>query len=150
MSFISWLFLFRLCSGSLSRCASCSSCGAWSQQLWTSGLVALWHVGSYFPNQGSNPGPLHWRGDSSPLDHRQWQSPRQCLLNLRSSWIPSLHKHSCGSPVNKNRAGAMGVRAGEKLSSPQPLLPLWQPLLRALTPRIWSRLNPPVLFSIIW
>ena len=29
-----------------SRCVGFSSCGAWAQQLWCTGLVALWHVGS--------------------------------------------------------------------------------------------------------
>ena len=34
------------------------------------GLVAPRHMGSYFPDQGSNPCPLHWKADSSPLDHQ--------------------------------------------------------------------------------
>ena len=33
-------------------------------------VVALRHVGSYFPNQGLSPHPLHWKADSSPLDHQ--------------------------------------------------------------------------------
>ena len=32
--------------------------------LLSSCLVALQHVGSYFPDQGSNPRPLHWKVDS--------------------------------------------------------------------------------------
>ena len=35
-----------------------------AQQLWLRGLGVLWHVGSMFPNQGSNPCPLHWKVDS--------------------------------------------------------------------------------------
>ena len=34
------------------------------------GLVAPQHVGSQFPDQGSNPCPLHWKADSLPLDHQ--------------------------------------------------------------------------------
>ena len=34
------------------------------------GLVAPWHVGSYFPHQGSNPRPLHWKSNSSSPDHQ--------------------------------------------------------------------------------
>ena len=34
------------------------------QYLWHIGLVALQHVGSLFPEQGSNPHPLHCRADS--------------------------------------------------------------------------------------
>ena len=32
------------------------------------GLVALQHVGWYFPNQRLNPPPLHWKADSQPLE----------------------------------------------------------------------------------
>ena len=41
-----------------------------SQQLWHVGLVAPQHVGSQFPDQGSNPCPLHCKEDSLPLDHQ--------------------------------------------------------------------------------
>ena len=55
------------------------SCSTWtlhcsvlaSLQLWHVGLVALQHVGSQFCNLGSNPGPLHRKVDSSPLDTRE-------------------------------------------------------------------------------
>ena len=33
------------------------------------GLVALWHVGFQFLDQGLNPHPLHWKVDSLPVDH---------------------------------------------------------------------------------
>ena len=29
------------------------------------------HVGSYFPDQGSNPYPLHWNAESFPVDHQE-------------------------------------------------------------------------------
>ena len=35
-----------------------------AQELWYPGLVATCHVGSYFPNQGSNSSPRHWKVDS--------------------------------------------------------------------------------------
>ena len=44
--------------------------GTWTQQFWRVGLVAPRHVGSQFPDQGSNPRPLHWKADSLPLDHQ--------------------------------------------------------------------------------
>ena len=37
---------------------------AWAQWLWPVGLVVSWHVGSQFPDQGSNPHPLCWKADS--------------------------------------------------------------------------------------
>lgn len=37
------------------------------QQLWRTGLAAPQHA--EFPDQGSNPHPLHCQADSSPLDH---------------------------------------------------------------------------------
>ena len=39
-----------------------SSCGVDS--------VVLRQMGSQFPDQGSNLGPLHWKVDFSPLDHQ--------------------------------------------------------------------------------
>ena len=41
-----------------------SSCGT------RAGLVAPQHVGSWFPSEGSNLCPLHWKADSLPLDHQ--------------------------------------------------------------------------------
>ena len=38
--------------------------------LWSTGSVALHHVGSWFPHQGSNLYPLHWQADASRLDHQ--------------------------------------------------------------------------------
>ena len=32
-----------------------------------------------FPDQGSNPCPLHWQADSQPLRHQE--SPHTCVLN---------------------------------------------------------------------
>ena len=37
-----------------SRCAGFSSCGTWAQQLWCVGLVALWHVGSFWTRAGTH------------------------------------------------------------------------------------------------
>ena len=44
--------------------------------LWYVVLVAQQHVGSWFPDQGWNPCPLHCKVDSSPLDHQgsSWAS----------------------------------------------------------------------------
>ena len=40
------------------------SCGGQSQQLLCTGLAAPWPAGPYFPNQLSNPYPLHCKVDS--------------------------------------------------------------------------------------
>ena len=57
-----------------------SSCGVqvFSLQLWRTGLAVPRHVGSQFPDQGSNPRPRHWKVDSLPLDHQG--SPYVCSL----------------------------------------------------------------------
>ena len=47
------------------------------------GSTALWHVGSWFPDQGLNPFPLHWKIHSEPLDHQG--SPWLCLLILSNN-----------------------------------------------------------------
>ena len=52
----------------LSRCGA-QAPDAQAQQLWLTGLVAPQHVG-IFPDQGSNPRPLHWQADSQPLRHQ--------------------------------------------------------------------------------
>ena len=46
-------------------------CGVWAfPYLWYTGLVVPWHMGSQFPDQGSNTSPLHGKADSQPLDHQ--------------------------------------------------------------------------------
>ena len=46
------------------------------------------HVGSYFPDQGSDPHPLHWKAKSQPLDLQE--SPRIWVLEwlLRAKIFP--------------------------------------------------------------
>ena len=56
-----------------SHCRGLSCCGAQApdtqaQQLWLTGLVAA--ACGIFPDQGSNPCPLHWQADSQPLRHQ--------------------------------------------------------------------------------
>ena len=50
-----------------------------AQELWCPGLVATCHVGSYFPNQGSNLCPLQWK--HRVLDHQG--SPKKHTLNVK-------------------------------------------------------------------
>ena len=45
------------------------------QWLWSTGLVAPWHVG--IPGPVIQLSPLHWLADSQPLDHQG--SPKQAL-----------------------------------------------------------------------
>ena len=53
-----------------SRVCGLSSCGI--------GLAAPRLVRSQFLDQGSNPGPLHWKADSQPLDHQG--NPRELVF----------------------------------------------------------------------
>ena len=67
-----WGPLFIAVRGPLTIAAS--RCGAQApdaqaQYLWFTDLVAPQHVG-IFPDQGSNPCPLHWQADSQPLRHQ--------------------------------------------------------------------------------
>ena len=50
--------------GADSLVLGCGLLSMWVQCLRHSGLVALRHMGSYFPNQGSNLHPLHCKADS--------------------------------------------------------------------------------------
>ena len=52
-----------------------------------------------FPDQGSNPCPLHWQADSQPLSHQR--SPRPSLNDTHTSFLPLLSNqgtNSAGSP----------------------------------------------------
>ena len=66
------IFNFWLCGVFVAARRLLSSCGVrvFSLQLWRTGLVTPRHVGSQFPDQGSNLGPLHWKADFLPLDHQ--------------------------------------------------------------------------------
>ena len=77
-----YLFVAALGLCSCTRaCSSCSgrgllsSCGAWAShcggfscRTWALGLCCPTACG-IFQDRGSNPCPLHWQVDSSPLDH---------------------------------------------------------------------------------
>ena len=59
--------------------------------MWLTGPVAPRACG-IFPDQGSNPCPLHWQADSQPL--RRQGSPRHvCFLSQRFNYIASLLKN---------------------------------------------------------
>ena len=65
-----WLFLLQ---GGGYRVGGLSSCGLWAPEhvgpeLSCAGLAVPRH--GIFPDQGSNPCPLHWQADSLPLDHQ--------------------------------------------------------------------------------
>ena len=72
-----------------SRCTGFRSCGTWAsvvaaRGLQSAGSAAVAHGPScsvacgIFPDQGSNPCPLHWQADSQPLRHQG--SPLQPIL----------------------------------------------------------------------
>ena len=56
--------------------------------LWHMVFIAPQHVGSYFPNQGSNPHPLHWKcgflttGPPGKPQALYFQVNRVCLFAL--------------------------------------------------------------------
>ena len=56
--------LHRLCGSFVVVVPGLYSCGTQLPESDGTGLVALWHVGSWFPDQGSNLCPLHCKGDS--------------------------------------------------------------------------------------
>ena len=72
---------------------------AQAQWVWCMGLVAPLHVGSWFPNRGSNPWPLHWQADSYPLRH---QGSPPCFLLSLFSFSPFLTDFFRGLFLNKS------------------------------------------------
>ena len=75
-----------------------------AQQLWLTGLVAPQACG-IFPNQGSNPCPLHWGADSQPLRHQG--SPvsiySTCVLNKKMLSRQLLKNPSCLLSLTRNK-----------------------------------------------
>ena len=87
------IFFFFGCAGSLLWCVGLSCYRAQTLEhmgseieahglleLWRVGTVAAQHVGSWFPDQGSNLSLQHWKVDSQPLDHQE--SPRKKMYIL--------------------------------------------------------------------
>ena len=50
-----------------------------------------------FPDQGSNPRPLHWQADSQPLRHQG--SPRRLFNDAYSDWCEVIVVLICISPI---------------------------------------------------
>jgi len=61
---------------------------------------ALWHIGSYFPDQGSNLHPLHWKWGVSTLD-----LPGKLLKT--AFVVISLHKHAVHGHTSAPSANMM-------------------------------------------
>ena len=67
-------------------------------RLWSTGSVAVVHGLScspaceIFPDEGSNPCPLHWQGDSLPLSH-QGREPTCCPLNRAGDTVACSCNH---------------------------------------------------------
>ena len=86
---------------SIEACRFFSSCGMWAFQLKHTGLVALWYMGSQFPDQGWNPHPLHQQVDSYPLAS---VSPSVVSNSLRPHGLqPTKHLCSWDFPDKNTR-----------------------------------------------
>ena len=89
-------------------------------------LSCLWHVGTQFPDQGSNPWSLHWKADSQLLDH---QGSSHIVL-LRLLW----------KEVWRGGWSSWGAWGGWIISIPDTFLPsnhadsdsLWVPVIYSI------------------
>ena len=95
------------CGARTSHCGGFSCCRTRALGAWASVVVArgLWSVGSVvvahglscsvacgiFPDQGSNPCPLHWQADSQPLRHQG--SPINIFKRTHSGRMYSIFVH---------------------------------------------------------
>ena len=59
--------------------------GTRAQLWWCTGLVALWHMGSYFLDQELNPCPLHWQETLSCWTAREVHSPAFTAMAIEGS-----------------------------------------------------------------
>ena len=48
------------------------------------------HVGPYFPDQGSNPRPLHWKAGPKPLDLRGTPSTISKTVHTNGVWLKTI------------------------------------------------------------
>lgn len=53
-------------------------------------VLAFWHVGSYLPDQGLNPTPLHWKAKSQPLTSRQVLTTQFLIFKASKLYQPLL------------------------------------------------------------
>ena len=76
------------------------------QYLFCFGFSATRYVGSWLPNQGLNPHPLHWKVKSQPLEHQE--SPLHAVLNI-SRWTlePACLTLNSGSTANLLTTGLL-------------------------------------------
>ena len=78
-----------------SAVVTCGLEGTWAQYLWLLGSVVVAHglscstVCEIFPDQRSNPYPLHWHVDSHPLNHQE--SPTGGFLTAGPPGMSSVH-----------------------------------------------------------
>ena len=81
-----------------------------------SGLLAIRHVGSYFPDQGSNSHLLHWKGESKPLDYQG--SPTLVSLDFETlihGWFlpdPACSPHPAATINHGGELSGSPLRAG--------------------------------------
>ena len=70
------------------------------------GFSATRYMGSWLPNQGSNPHPLHWKVKYQPLEHQE--SPLHAVLNI-SRWTlePAYLTLNSGSTANLLTTGLL-------------------------------------------
>ena len=76
-------------------------CGAWALGAWASVVVAhglscsvAWGI---FPDEGSNPCPLHWQADSEPLCHQGSPAHHISDINFQFVMYISAPTHFLGS-----------------------------------------------------
>ena len=79
------------------------SCGIQTSQLWHANSQ-LWHAcGIQFPDQGSNPGPLHWECGILPAPGTTREVPSLCF------WT---HKNTCNLLTSTNDRNGDGASNG--------------------------------------
>ena len=91
-----------------------------------SSLAVAQHVGSQFPDQGSNPHPLHWKADSYPLAHQSSPSPCDsypvplCFCQCHLIVMPWRHLIKCDAVATSEVGCAQPFMAALGLPLPRP------------------------------
>ena len=99
-----------------SYCSGLSCCGAQSLGLVGSVAVAVSPAAcGTFPDQGSNPCPLHWQVDLLPLNHQGSPSEETLCLSLMKGWEEFPLGEGCAheEEFGVRRENINGVTTGE-------------------------------------